>query len=295
MENYFLIDGFNLSFRAFYAMPTLTTKDGRHTNAIHAFFSSIIKLSGMDTPHKTAVFFDKDGSRRHLEIYPEYKAQRSRMPDEMKSQMPYIRKLCELMGFHVVEKSGVEADDLLASYGLKLHERGGVISIVSADKDFAQIIRPKLRQLLPPQKASEGYRELDLVGVRTKFGVSPSQIPDFLALMGDVSDNIRGIEGVGPKTAEKWLKDFGNLEGLIRRADWIKPEKFRKVVLESKDMLMKNLKLVTLWTTHEVDLKEDSFKDPDFSEIIKFLEDLEMSRGVSIFKKFAKEQYQINL
>lgn len=290
--DFFLIDGFNMCFRSFYAMPELTRSDGFPTGALHAFFAGILKLCSQDAPHATAVFFDRGGSARHREIFPEYKANRAKMPDALRAQMPAVMELCSLMGFCVVSSEGVEADDLIASACEKLAP-GGKISIASADKDFAQLVRPGVRQLLPPLKSSLGWRELDTVGVRLKFGVSAAQIPDYLALVGDAADNIPGLEGVGPKTAAKWLKDFGDIDTIIRRAGWLKPEKFRRIVAEGEAALRRNLELVTLDRTCETG--EFSPRTPDFGAVGEFLKKMEMKRAVSSLEKFAREQYQTGI
>ena len=276
-------------------MPELTRQDGFPTGALHAFFASVLKLSSMDVPHSTIVFFDKGGSVRHREIYAEYKANRADMPEALRLQIPEIMKLCELMGFGIVVREGIEADDLLAAAAEKLARKDSLISIVSADKDFAQLVRPGIRQLLPPapQKQALGWRELDMVGVKTKFGVPPSQIPDFLALVGDSADNIPGIDGVGPATAAKWLKEYGDLESIIRRADWVKPEKYRKIIADSAERLRLNLKLVTLDKSE--DIGEINCTRPNFGALAEFLEGMEMTRSVGALKKFAKDQYQTDL
>lgn len=291
--NYYLIDGYNMAFRSFYAMPELTRSDGFPTGALHAFFAGIIKLCSRDTPHKTAIFFDKGGSQRHRETYADYKANRAEMPEALRAQMPAIFELCKLMGFFVKSIEGVEADDILASAAEKLAEAENQIFLVSSDKDFAQLIRPGVKQLLPPLKSNLDWRELDTVGVRLKFGVSPNQIPDFLALVGDSADNIPGLQGVGPKTAAKWLKDFGNIENLLKRASWIKPEKFRQIVADNENLLRRNLDLVTL--DRNVDLGELEFSDPDFAELQNFLQSMEMKRALLTLKNFALNQYQTNL
>ncbi len=290
---YFLIDGFNLAFRCFYAMPDLSRSDGFPTGALHAFFASLLKLSSIDTPHRTAVFFDKGGSRRHLEIYPQYKANRADAPENFKRQLPNMKYLCEIFGFEPIESEGIEADDLLGSAAVKLKSEGYSVTIVSADKDFAQLVSPNIRQLLPPKPRVKEWTELDTVGVKTKFGVPPSQIPAYLAIVGDSSDNIFGIDGAGPKTAAKWLKDFGDIETLIKRSDWIKPEHFRKIIADSVDILRRNLNLVTIDTSVNVELSEN--KVPDFDEIVKFLEEMEMKKSMFALRKFAYEQYQIEI
>lgn len=291
--NYYLIDGYNMAFRAFYAMPELTRADGFPTGALHAFFAGIIKLCSRDTPHKTAIFFDKGGSVRHRQTYADYKANRAEMPEALRTQMPAIFELCQHMGFFVKSIEGIEADDILASAAEKLAKDDNQVFIVSADKDFAQLIRPGIKQLLPPLKSTLDWRELDTVGVRLKFGVSANQIPDFLALVGDSADNIPGLQGVGPKTAAKWLKDFGNIEAIIKRASWIKPEKFQKIIAENEALLRRNIDLVTL--DRNVDFGELESNHPDFEKLLVFLESMEMKRAISNLKNFALKQYQISL
>ncbi len=291
--NTLLIDGYNLGFRCFYAMPDLTRADGFPTGALHAFFNSLIKLSNENAPHTTAVFFDKGGSQRHLKIHPEYKANRSEAPDKFKSQIPSMKYLCEIFGFNPTEQEGIEADDLLASVAVKVKEAEELAIIASADKDFAQLVCPNIRQMLPPSGKVKDWVMLDAIGVKTKFGVSPAQIPDYLALIGDSADNIGGINGVGPKTAAKWLKDFGNIETIIKRYDWLKPEKFRPLIKENEALLRRNLELIKLDTSLSVELPEK--KIPNFDDIIAFLEEMEMKKSLTSLRKYAKEQYQIDL
>lgn len=247
----------------------------------------------MDVPHSSAIFFDKGGSVRHREIYAQYKANRKDMPEALRLQMPEIMELCKLMGFALVCIEGVEADDLLACAAEKLAQKNSLITIVSADKDFAQLVRPGIRQLLPSKKEVSGWQELDMVGVRVKYGVSPSQIPDFLAIVGDSADNIPGLDGVGPVTAAKLLNDYSDLESIIRRADWIKQQKVRELVKNSEQLLRRNLELVTL--DKSFDIGEINSSKPDFEGVVAFLEKMEMKRSIATFKKFAKEQYLINL
>ncbi len=291
--NTLLIDGYNLGFRCFYAMPDLTRADGFPTGALHAFFNSLIKLSNENAPHTTAVFFDKGGSQRHLKIHPEYKANRAEAPDKFKSQIPSMKYLCEIFGFNPTEQEGIEADDLLASVAVKVKEAEGLAIIASADKDFAQLVCPNIRQMLPPSGKVKDWTMLDAIGVKTKFGVAPAQIPDYLALIGDSADNIDGINGVGPKTAAKWLKDFGDIETIIKRYDWLKPEKFRLLIKENEALLRRNLELIKLDTSLSIELPEK--KTPNFDDIIAFLEEMEMKKSLTSLRKYAKEQYQIDL
>ncbi|MFI3291022.1 MAG: 5'-3' exonuclease H3TH domain-containing protein [Opitutales bacterium] len=287
---YFLIDGHNLSFRSFYALPDLRNAKSFPTGALHAFSQAILRFESMLTPHKTIIFFDKGKSKRHTEIYPLYKAQRSSMPEDMRVQMPYIKEICRLMGFAIIEEEGIECDDLLASAikKIKQEDKDSEIYIISSDKDFAQLISPKIYQLLPPKssKAGDTWTTLDMVAVRTKFGVSPSEIVDYLALIGDTADNIEGIMGVGPKTAAKWIKEYSTLENIIKRASWIKPVKFAKVIEESAEKLLINQKLIRLDDSFEINSLEG--QKIDFNSLLALFEEMSMKRAIDNLRKMAK-------
>jgi len=242
-----LLDGFNLAFRSFYAIPELTRSDGFPTNALHGWVRTLWKLADDEAPDRMAVFFDLEGSARHLEELPDYKAQRKEMPEPLSQQLPCIKDLTRLMGLTLVEKSTVEADDLIAAAARRLSAAGNEVWIVSADKDLAQCVGDNVRQLLPAPTANPkiGWRKLDREGVIRKFGVPPERIPDYLALIGDTSDNIPGIAGVGPKTASKWITQYGGLENVIAAASEIRPPRFQSALTENTDRLRLNLRLIT--------------------------------------------------
>jgi len=248
MGKWLLIDGFNLAYRCFFAIPELTRADGFPTNALHGWVKSIWKLEDQERPEGTLVFFDLGGSQDRLALHPEYKAHREEMPEALEKQLPYVKRLTRAMGLVGIEQDGVESDDLLASQAIALARAGHEVLIVSSDKDFAQIVDDRVRILLPPPTANPklGWRQLDAAGVGEKFGVPPSQIADYLALVGDTSDNIRGVDGVGPKTASKWLQSFGSLDGILAHTAELQPERFRAVVATYADTLRRNLKLTTL-------------------------------------------------
>jgi DNA polymerase-1 len=147
-----------------------------------------------------------------------------------------------------VEQDGVESDDLLAAQAVALAKEGHEVLIVSSDKDFAQVVNDRIKLMLPPPSANPkiGWRMRDAAGVQEKFGVPPSQIADYLALVGDTSDNIPGLAGVGPKTAAKWLTEFGTLENVIANCTKLKPERFQAPICAEADKLRRNLKLTTL-------------------------------------------------
>lgn len=248
MGKWLLIDGFNMAFRAFYGMPELTRTDGFPTGALHGWVKTMWRLLDQEKPDGALVFFDLGGSQDRLALHPEYKAQRKETPEPLEKQIPVIKELTRAMGLVGVELEGVESDDLLASQARALANAGHDVLIVSADKDFAQCVDDRIKILQPPPTANPklGWRVMDAAGVVEKFGVPPVRIAEYLALIGDVADNIPGIEGVGPKTATKWFAEFGTLEGIIARAGELKPERFRELVAQSAGRLRLNLQLTTL-------------------------------------------------
>jgi DNA polymerase-1 len=248
MAKWLLVDGFNLAYRCFFAIPELTRADGFPTNALHGWVKSLWKLADQEKPEGTLVFFDLGGAQDRLALHPEYKAQREEMPEALAKQLPYVRSLTRAMGCVGIEQDGVESDDLLAAEAVALAKAGHEVLIVSSDKDFAQIVSERIKILLPPPTANpkQGWQIRDVAGVQDKFGVPPSQIADYLALVGDTSDNIPGINGVGPKTAAKWLAEWGSLEGVIAHAAELQPERFRAAVSIETEKLRMNLKLTTL-------------------------------------------------
>lgn len=225
MSKWLLVDGFNLMYRCFFALPELT---------------------------------------------------RAEMPDALRKQIEPIKQLTRAMGLVGIEQDGVESDDLLAAQAVALAKAGHESIIVSSDKDFAQVVGDQIKIMLPPPSANPklGWRLMDAAGVREKFGVPPAQIADYLALIGDTSDNIPGIEGVGPKTAAKWLAEFRHLEGVIAHAAELKPDRFRAAVAAEAEKLRKNLKLTTLNLSLPTVAAEKTA--PQVAELLGLLESFEM-------------------
>jgi DNA polymerase-1 len=281
MAKWLLVDGFNLAYRCFFAIPELSRADGFPTNALHGWVKSLWKLADQEKPVGTLVFFDLGGAQDRLALHPEYKAQREEMPEALEKQLPYIRALTRAMGCVGIEQEGIESDDLLAAEAVVLARQGHDVLIVSSDKDFAQIVNQQIKILLPPPTANPklGWQVRDEAGVREKFGVPPSQIADFLALVGDTSDNIPGINGVGPKTAAKWLSEYADLEGVIAHAAELQPERFRTALAAEADKLRRNLKLTTL----NVSLPSLvlSTPTPAPEELYRLLETLEMRSALA--------------
>ena len=279
MAKVLLCDGHNLAFRAFYGITDLSRSDGFPTNMIHGWLRVFWKLEDDEKPDVVRVYFDKGASQRREELLPEYKANRGESPDGFKQQLPWVKQLTVALGYSSDEREGLEADDLIAAAATRLAEQAHEILIVSADKDLAQLIGPNVRQLLPPSTANPrlGWRLLDAAGVRDKFGVSPKQILDYLALIGDTSDNIPGLTGVGPKTAVKWLSAHGSLEDVIANAGRLTPKRFCSIVYENREKLRRNLELVRLETDVEIDLSPPS--PPNLQALREILTEMEMNRS----------------
>jgi DNA polymerase-1 len=287
MAKWLLVDGFNLAYRCFFAIPELTRADGFPTNALHGWVKSLWRLSDQEKPDGVVVFFDLGGAQDRLLLLPEYKAHREEMPEALSKQIPIIKELTRAMGLGGIELSGVESDDLLASHASSLAKKGDQVLIVSSDKDFAQMVGERIKIMLPPPTANPklGWRVMDEAGVLEKFGVPPSRIADYLALVGDTSDNIPGISGVGPKTASKWLAEFKSLEGVIEAAGRINPERFRAAVAGSADLLRRNLKVTTLNLSLPPPSTEHSAARP--GELFSILERMEMRSAAAE----ARERY----
>ena len=281
MAKWLLVDGYNMAFRAFYGMPELTRADGFPTGALHGWIKTLWRLADQEKPDAMLVFFDLGGSNDRLALHPTYKAQRKETPEPLEKQMPIIKTLTRHMGFVGIELDGVESDDLLAAQARMLANAGHDVLIVSADKDFAQCVDDRIKILLPPPTANPklGWRVLDPAAVVEKFGVPPAQIAEYLALIGDTSDNIPGINGVGPKTAVKWFQEFNSLEGIIAHAAELKPERFRELVAKEADRLRMNLKLTTLRT--ESPLPHVGPGEAKTVELFALLESLEMKSSLN--------------
>ncbi|MBL9215093.1 MAG: 5'-3' exonuclease [Opitutaceae bacterium] len=285
MSKWLLVDGYNMAFRAFFGMPELTRADGFPTGALHGWVKTLWRLQDQEKPDGMLVFFDLGGAQDRLALHPEYKAQRAETPEALERQIPVIKELTRTMGLVGVELEGVESDDLLASQARMLANAGHEVLIVSADKDFAQCVDDRIRILLPPPTANPklGWRVLDAPGVVEKFGVPPARIAEYLAIVGDTSDNIPGIDGVGPKTAAKWFAEHGTLEGIIAHAAELKPDRFRATVAARAEDLRRNLKLTTLRT--ESPLPHVAPGDPQAEKIFRLLEAHEMKSTLAEARK----------
>ncbi|MFT3831528.1 MAG: 5'-3' exonuclease H3TH domain-containing protein [Opitutaceae bacterium] len=285
MAKWLLVDGYNLAYRAFHAIPDLTRADGFPTNALHGWVKTLWRLMDQERPEACVVFFDLGGAQERLALLPEYKANRAEMPEALRKQIEPLKALTRALGFVGHEQNGVESDDLLAAQAVALAGEGHEVLIVSSDKDFAQIVGERIKILNPPPPGNPkaGWRTMDAAGVREKFGVPPAQIAHYLALVGDTSDNIPGVDGVGPKTAAKWLEEFGSLDGVLARAAELKPERFRAQVAANADNLRRNLRLTTLNVALPRPVAVPGVLM--VTEVLRLLEEFEMRTAVLEAKK----------
>jgi DNA polymerase-1 len=218
----FLLDGHSLSYRAYFALPpTLATTSGQVTNAAFGFTSMLIKLLGEEHPDLIAVAFDKGKPTVRLAQYAEYKAGRRETPDDFKQQLPLIREVVETLRIPVVEVEGHEADDAIATLAVRAREQGIDAVIVTADRDFFQLVRPGITVMFNRKGISDIVR-YDEAAVTERFGLPPGKYLEYVALKGDTSDNIPGVPGVGEKTASKLVQDFGSVEAILAGTDTLK-------------------------------------------------------------------------
>lgn len=243
MKRVFLVDVSSLFFRSFYAIRNLTNSKGQPTNAIYGFLSSIVKILSDQNPSGVVFCFDRPEPGFREEMYPEYKANRSETPEDLIKQFPYLPRLAEALNIPTFEKAGFEADDVIGSLSLLGESHGFEVVIVSSDKDLCQLIKPGVVMFDPAKDAF-----LDIQGVKSKLGVNPDQVVDYLSLVGDSSDNVPGVAGIGPKGAQKLLDEFKTLDGIYANLDLIKNEKLREKLRTQKDQAYLSKKLVTIDT-----------------------------------------------
>jgi DNA polymerase-1 len=218
-----LVDGSSYFYRAFHALPSLSTQDGQPTGALLGVLNMVYKLLDDYAPERMAVVFDAPGKTFRDDLYADYKANRSAMPDELRSQIEPLIEAIEKMGIAVLRVGGVEADDVIGTLAKRAAESGLSTLISTSDKDMAQLVdeRISLVDTMPRMGRDKPSTTtpVDAAAVRKKFGVGPDRIVDYLALVGDTSDNIPGVKDVGPKTAAKWLEQYGSLEQVMAHAD----------------------------------------------------------------------------
>jgi DNA polymerase-1 len=215
-----LIDGHSMAYRAFFALPAenFTTASGQHTNAIYGFATMLLSLLSSEKPTHVAVAFDVSRKTFRSEIFPEYKANRAKTPDEFRSQMSYLHELVTAFGINSFEIEGYEADDIIATIAKQAEGEGAEVLICTGDRDSFQLVNDKTTVLYPKRGVSDLAR-MTPAAIIEKYGMTPDQYPDFAALRGDPSDNLPSVPGVGEKTAAKWVIEYGSLHELVANVD----------------------------------------------------------------------------
>nr|WP_249197183.1 DNA polymerase I [Gluconobacter wancherniae] len=236
-----LVDGSGFLFRAFHALPPMSSPDGVPVNAVFGFTNMLMRLLRDHVGTHLAVIFDAGRKTFRTDMYPQYKAHRPEPPEDMRPQFALVRRATEAFNIPAIELPGWEADDLLASYAKAVVAAGGRCTIVSSDKDLMQLVRPGV-ELLEPMK-QKVIREAE---VEAKFGVAPDRVVDVQALMGDSTDNVPGVPGIGPKGAAQLVQEYGSLEAILAAAEGMKPSKRRQSLIDHADAARMSLRLVTL-------------------------------------------------
>ena len=276
----FIIDGYATLYRAHYALirNPLTNTAGTPTSAVFGFANQVFQLIEDEKPDYLVAAFDSKGKNFRHELYTDYKANRSAMPDEIQTQLPYLWELLGAMNIPILRVGGVEADDIIGTVAKMCDKENLQCNIVSGDKDFMQLINDKTF-LYAPQARKRAKEIFDKKKVLEKWGVGPEHIIDLLGLMGDSSDNVPGVQGVGPKTAQKLIQDFGSIENIYEEIDNISNEKMREKLLNSKDNALLSKQLVTILTDVKIDATINDFekREMDSSKLEDIFKELEFS------------------
>ena len=264
----YLIDGHGFIFRAFHALPPLTRPDGTPVGAVMGFCNILLRVLEEAKDAHIAVVFDPSGPNFRNEIYDQYKANRSEPPEDLKPQFAIVKEATDAFGIVRLEKTGFEADDLIATYTREAVERGYDVRIISSDKDLMQLIRDGVRLVDPLKFTLIGPDE-----VMTKFGVTPDKVVDIQALAGDSIDNVPGVPSIGVKTAADLINTYGSVENLLENLDQIKQPKRREVLTTHADMARISKQLVRLDDQVELPLAFDELcpHTPDFTKLAPFL------------------------
>lgn len=278
-ENILVIDGMYLIFSSFYSHRNMRTLKGEPTGAVYGFVTRVESLLNELQPTRIVVALDSRGKTHRHDVYPEYKAKRLEPPEELLQQIPWIKEYLEYRGIPMYERQGIEADDIIAKLAFDYRDTGDEVIIFSADKDLFQLVgggvrvfHPKLKQKLGPE------------GIKEFFGVSPEQIVDYLALVGDSSDNIPGVPGIGEKTALKLMDKFGSVDGMLEQIDEVE-ERYKKKISANKELLELSRQLVDLGNLPDFTLPEKPrpFTQQINEDLLAFFGRMSFS---SLLKKF---------
>ena len=277
-----IVDALNLAYRSFYAISDLSTSTGIPTNAVFGFIKTLRQAERIWKPTHRVVVFDGGVDQRRKGLLAEYKAQRPPMPDPLRSQIKLISDYLQCARVAAARVDGREADDVMAALAVRACAVSGEFEVLmlTSDKDMFQVVDGRISMVVPARPEERMGPEQ----VFLKIGVLPTRVPDWLALTGDNADNIPGVPGVGPKTAAKWLAEFGSLEGVLAHSSELKPERLRDALVASRPTVERNLDIVRLDTRMDPGLEIESSKigSPDAGATLDFFRSME-------FHSFARE------
>ncbi|MBU2922493.1 DNA polymerase I [Winogradskyella psychrotolerans] len=291
----FLVDAYALIFRGYYAFiknPRINSK-GEDTSAIMGFMNSLLDVIKRERPDHLAVCFDKGGSADRVELFEAYKANRDETPEGIKTAVPYIYEILKAMHIPIMVKEGFEADDVIGTLAKKAEKEGYKTFMVTPDKDFAQLVSENIFMYRPV--FGGGYETWGIPEVQKKFEVTdPLQVIDYLGMMGDASDNIPGLPGVGEKTAKKFLKAYGSMENLFANSHELKG-KMKEKIEANQELGLLSKKLATIMLDVPVDFNAEDFEmsEPDIPKVTEIFQELEFRRLIDNFNKtFSAEAMQ---
>lgn len=275
-ERLLLIDGHSVLFRSFYAIPELTTSKGEPVNAVYGFTRTLLMALREYPSRYLAVAFDAGGVTVRHQEFAAYKATRKEMPDALAQQLPRGKELLDALGVPRLELPGYEADDIMATLARLAEGQGVPALLLTGDKDMAQLVSERVFLLRPGRKPSEGLALLDRKGVEEKFGVPPERIVDLLALVGDSSDNVPGVRGIGDKTAKRLLAEYGSLEALLANADKVANKRAAQALVEHREEALLSRELVRLREVElDLELLDLIPREIDPDELVQVLSELE--------------------
>lgn len=292
-ERLMILDGSSLMFRAFYALPPLTSPQGEYTNAVHGFSNMLVKMLKEYKPARMVVAFDKSRHTFRTELYADYKGTREKTPEEFSSQVPILRDFLDAWGIPFIEIDNYEADDIIGTIASKAAESGNYDTmIVTGDRDAFQLIRPDVQVLFTKKGISE-IVVFDEAAFREAYGFEPIRLIDLKGLMGDSSDNIPGVPGVGEKTAKKLLIDFGSLEGVYAHIGDISGKKLKERLTENRNQAELSKRLATIDCQAPVPFDPESYAiTPDRERFFRFCDRYGLNSARKGFEKLYSEQQE---
>lgn len=301
-NRFIIIDGSSLMYRAFFALPLLTSSNGFYTNAIMGFANMLGKILTEYEPDNIVVAFDKSRKTFRTEMFEEYKGQRAKTPDELKSQFPLLREFLDALGIAFIEKDNFEADDIIGTLAVKSASKDFEALVVTGDKDALQLIRKNVKVMLTKRGIMD-MQIFDEEAFKEKYaGLEPIKLIDIKALMGDTSDNIPGVPGIGEKTALKLLTQYQDLENLLANIDKVSGKKLKEKLEENQDLARLSYKLATICCEVDVDFVSQDFEiKTDMAKLEAFCQKYELKTVLTRMKKILKsnvnnvEQTEISL